>query len=139
MYLTYEEYTTMGGTLDEATFNFLAFDAQTFIDWYTFNRLQGETDIPDRVKQCMFFLIKLIETKMNLLTPDVSGSNGLNANAQLMSQSNDGVSVQYSVLHADEIYHNSKTEIDEAIKRYLNGVVNSLGRKLLYRGLYPGE
>ena len=139
MYLTYEEYTTMGGTLDEATFNFLAFDAQTFIDWYTFNRLQNETEIPDKVKQLMFFLIKLIATKMNILTPDVDNTNGINTNAQLMAQSNDGVSVQYSVLHADEIYYNSKKEIDEAIKRYLNGVMNSLGRKLLYRGLYPGE
>ena len=139
MYLTYEEYTTMGGTLDEATFNFLAFDAQTFIDWYTFNRLQNETEIPDKVKQLMFFLIKLIATKMNILTPDVNNTNGINTNAQLMAQSNDGVSVQYSVLHADEIYYNSKKEIDEAIKRYLNGVMNSLGRKLLYRGLYPGE
>lgn len=139
MYLTYAEYTTMGGTLDEATFNFYAFDAGCYIDWYTFNRLHGETEIPDRVKQCMFFLIKLIDTKMKLLTPDVSDTNGLNANAQLMAQSNDGVSVQYSVLHADEIYYNSKKEIDEAIQRYLYGVVNSLGRKLLYRGLYPGE
>lgn len=139
MYLTYEEYTTMGGTLDETTFNFYAFDAGCFIDWYTFNRLQGETDIPDRVKQCMFFLIKLIETKMSLLTPDMSGADGTSTNAQVTSQSNDGVSVQYNILHADEIYHNSKKEIDEAIKRYLNGVTNSLGRKLLYRGLYPGE
>jgi hypothetical protein len=87
----------------------------------------------------MFFLIKLLAVKNNLLMPDVSDTNGLNANAQLMAQSNDGVSVQYSVLHADEIYYNSKKEIDEAIKRYLDGVTNSLGRKLLYRGLYPGE
>ena len=139
MYLSYTEYQEMGGTLDEATFNFLRFDAESFIDWYTFNRLWNETVIPDRVKQCEFFLIKLLATKNNLLMPDVADSNGLNANAQLMAQSNDGVSVQYSVLHADEIYLNSKKEIDEAIKRYLTGVTNSLGRKLLYRGLYPGE
>jgi len=138
-YLTYEEYQQMGGTLDEPTFSFLGFDAESFIDWYTFNRLWNETEIPDRVKQCMFFLIKLLATKNNLLMPDVNATNGVNANAQLMAQANDGVSVQYSVLHADEIYYNSKKEIDEAIKRYLNGVTNSLGRKLLYRGLYPGE
>lgn len=138
-YLTYAEYQEMGGELDEATFNFLAFDAQSFIDWYTFNRLWNETEIPDRVKQLMYFLIKLLATKMSLLTPDMSSADGTGTNAQVTSQSNDGVSVQYNILHADEIYHNSKTEIDEAIKRYLNGVTNSLGRKLLYRGLYPGE
>ena len=141
MYLTFDEYTIMGGTLPETDFNFLAFDADTFIDWYTFNRLHDLTpdDIPERVKQCEFFLIKLIQAKMDLLTPQSASGNGINANAQIMSMSNDGVSTEYSVLHADEIYHNSKTEIDEAIKRYLNGVKDSLGRKLLYRGLYPGE
>lgn len=138
-YLTYAEYQEMGGTLDESTFNFLGFDAQSFIDWYTFHRLKDEEVIPLQVKRLMFFLIKLLAVKNNLLMPDVSDTNGLNANAQLMAQSNDGVSVQYSVLHADEIYYNSKKEIDEAIKRYLDGVTNSLGRKLLYRGLYPGE
>lgn len=138
MYLTYEEYTTMGGTLDEATFNFLAFDAECFIDWYTFDRLHGETEIPDRVKQCMFHLIKLLEAKNALIMPTTDG-NGVNVNAQVEKQANDGVQLSYSVLTADVMFANQKQEIVDTINRYLYGVVNSLGRKLLYRGLYPGE
>ena len=30
-------------------------------------------------------------------------------------------------------------ELQKAINRYLQGVRNSLGYKLLYRGIYPGE
>jgi hypothetical protein len=138
-YLSYLEYREMGGTLEETTFNSYAVDADTIIDWYTFNRLWGEETIPDRVKQCEFQLIKFVQTKANLITPDTSETGGVNAGAQVMAQSNDGVSVEYSVLHADEIYHNCKDEIEDLVKRYLQGVMNSLGRKLLYRGLYPNE
>lgn len=138
-YLTYLEYREMGGTLEETPFNSYALDADTIIDWYTFNRLWGEETIPDRVKQCEFQLIKFVQTKANLITPDTSTTGGINAGAQVMAQSNDGVSVEYSVLHADEIYHNCKDEIDDLVKRYLQGVMNSVGKKLLYRGLYPDE
>lgn len=138
-YLTYDEYVDMGGTLDEALFNDLRLDAQGYIDWYTFNRLWDETDIPERVKICMYQLIKLCEAKMNILTPDVSGANGINVNAQVMRESNDGVSVEYSVLHADVMFDKNSKEISECIERYLSGVMNSSGRKLLYRGLYPNE
>ena len=34
-YLTYDEYSEMGGTLDETLFNTLVLDAQAYIDWYT--------------------------------------------------------------------------------------------------------
>ena len=86
----------------------------------------------------MYHLIKLLEAKNNLIIPDTNGA-GVNVNAQLEKQANDGVQMSYSVLHADVMYANQKQEIIDTINRYLAGVVNSLGRKLLYRGLYPGE
>ena len=139
-YLSFDEYTEMGGTItDESLFNSLAIDANGYIDWYTFNRLWNETEIPERVKICEYQLIKLLAVKANIITPDVSDTNGINANAQVMSQSNDGVSTEYSVLHADVMYDKAKQEIEDCIKRYLNGVMNSVGKKLLYRGLYPDE
>ena len=138
-YISFEEYTEMGGTLEEASFNSLAIEADSYIDWYTFNRLWNEEEIPERVKICEFQLIKLLQTKLNLLVPDVAESDGINANAQVMSQSNDGVSVEYSVLHADVIFTEIKSEVENTIKRYLNGVMNSVGKKLLYRGLYSDE
>lgn len=143
-YLTFGEYQEMGGTITEETlFASLAFDAQAYIDWFTFNRLWKEEwrteEIMERVKICMYQLIKLLEVKSSVLTPDVSGTGGINVNAQLMSQANDGVSATYAVLSGNALYEKSKEEIDDCINRYLNGLMNSMGRKILYRGLYPNE
>ena len=138
-YLTYDEYQEMGGTLDETLFDTLRLDAQGYIDWYTFNRLWNETEIPERVKICMYQLINLISVTNNTLMPDVQATHGINVNAQVTQQSNDGVSTTFAVFSAEMLYEKAKKEIDSCINRYLVGVVNSAGRKLLYRGLYPGE
>ena len=138
LYLTYDEYVDLGGTLDESSYTLYALDADAYIDWYTFNRLWGEETIPDKVNYCVYQLIRFIEAKMNQILPPVN-ENGFNATAQVTRYSNDGVTVEYNVLHADEIYHNCSKEIDGILNRYLDGLVNSAGRKLLYRGLYPGE
>jgi len=138
-YLTYDEYTEMGGTLDETLFDNLRLDAQGYIDWHTFNRLWNETEIPERVKICMYQLIALLNVTNNTLMPDVQSTHGINVNAQITNQSNDGVSSTYAVFSAEMLYEKAKKEIDSCISRYLMGVMNSAGRKLLYRGLYPGE
>ena len=142
-YLTYEEYSDMGGTLDETLFDNLLLDAQGYIDWYTFNRLWKEEwrteDIMERVKICVYQLINLVAAKQNLLTPQGTNGGGININAQVSQQSNDGVSTTYAVLSGELLFQKAKKEIEETINRYLNGVMNSAGRKLLYRGLYPNE
>lgn len=142
-YLTYDEYSDMGGTLDETLFDNLRLDAQGYIDWYTFNRLWKEEwrteDVMERVKICMYQLINLLEKTNDLLAPSLTSTGGINVNAQVMTQSNDGVSTTYAVLSGEMLYEKAKQEINQNINRNLNGVVNSAGRKLLYRGLYPGE
>lgn len=142
-YLDYDAYIDMGGTLDETLFDSLRLDAQGYIDWYTFNRLWKEEwrteDVMERVQICMYQLIRLLNVKANILTPDVEGTNGVNVNAQKMRESNDGVSVEYSVLHADVTFDKANKEVVECITRYLTGVMNNTGRKLMYRGLYPDE
>ena len=142
-YLTYEEYSEMGGTLDETLFNTLLLDAQGYIDWYTFNRLWKEEwrteDVMERVKICMYQLISLVAAKNNLITPQNTNAGGINVNAQVSTQSNDGVSTTYAVLSGELLFSHAKKEIEDTVNRYLNGIVNSVGRKLLYRGLYPGE
>ena len=138
-YLTYDEYQEMGGTIDETLFNSLRLDAQGYIDWYTFNRLWTETEIPERVKICMFQLIGLLSVTNNAIAPNVQSTGGINVNAQITTQANDGVSTTYAVLSGEMQYEKAKKEVTTCIERYLTGVVNSAGRKLLYRGLYPGE
>ena len=36
MYLTYNEYREYGGTLDETAFADINFEAESYVDWYTF-------------------------------------------------------------------------------------------------------
>ena len=140
-YLTYDEYTEVGGTLDETEFNYYAYEAESYIDWYTFNRLHNTTEIPDAVKRCEVFLIRLIQERLAALGISTVDSNGTADNTlkSILSQSNDGVSVSYNSLGAKDALSGLSAEIEQTINRCLQGVTNELGRKLLYRGLYSGE
>lgn len=142
MYLTYDEYTEMGGTLSDLDFNFYAYEAESYIDWYTFNRLKNMEEIPQEVKDCEFYLIRLIQIRLEAMgigTLDTSTGNNNGAYGSIASRSNDGVSVSYNSLQARDAIKTLSDEIEGSIQRHLRGVTNELGRKLLYRGLYPGE
>ena len=128
----------MGGTLDEPTFNDLEFEAEALVNWYTFNRLKKDTTIPSEVKRLMKYLIDLAEKKANLLRASSSASSE-SQGAAIASQSNDGVSISYNVLNAAQLMESLKGQEDGAINKYLQGVMNEAGQKLLYRGIYPGE
>ena len=139
-YLTYEDYLSYGGTLDETTFDDLEFQAELQIDWYTFNRLQHDTKVSDRVKRCVFTLIKLIQDKLIASAiPSDTGDTLNNVQAGITAQSNDGVSISYNVLSASEIVQNSQDEIKNCVERGLYGVVNEAGKKVTWRGIYPDE
>lgn len=139
MYLTYSDYQSFGGTLDETTFNDLEFEASAVVDWYTFNRLQAEENPPVALKRCMYKLIQYIiaQQQVSGIAGDSASNGGVAAG--IASQSNDGVSASYNILSARDVVENSKTEMGQIIKQYLSAVVNSLGQKVLYRGLYPNE
>lgn len=137
-YLTYNEYTAMGGSLDEATFNDLEFEAEALVNWYTFNRLKNDTTFPDELKRLMKYLINLAYQQNSLLGAGGSGT-GEASGVAVASQSNDGVSVSYNVLNASELMNSIKDSSASAIHKYLQGVMNEAGRLLLFRGLYPGE
>lgn len=141
MYLTYDEYVERGGTLSETDFDFLAYEAGSYIDWYTFNRLKKYTEIPQAVKDCEFYIIRLLQVKLGAMgIGSLEPSDGNDGFTQsIASQSNDGVSVSYSTLSASDAIKSMSDEIESAIKRQLRGVTNELGRELLYRGLYPDE
>lgn len=153
MYLTYADYQTYGGTLDETTFNDFEFEAESIINWYTFDRLKGEINYPEAVKRCMYKLINIAKLRadamqLGMQTTTITDQSGsvttVSTTPTIQSQSNDGVSISYNVLSASELFNAlaAKTkggEVDQIVQRYLQGLKNSLGRKLLYRGFYPGE
>ena len=139
MYLTYDEYIDMGGeTLEETAFDNLEFEARATIDWWTFNRLQNEVEYPEAVKRCMFALIRLIKDKQDSMVTNAQASDGTKQ-AGITHQSNDGVSTSYNVISARSAVEMIKQDIQATIKMYLHGVRNSLGQKVLYRGIYPNE
>lgn len=142
MYLSYSDYQNMGGTLDETTFNDLEFAAECKVNWYTFNRLKNEDSekYPVELSRCMFRLIKLINEQQMAGAIDGQGDgSSSSSNAGIASMSNDGVSISYNVLSASEAVEQAGKQIEQCIKEYLAEVKNSLGRKLLYKGFYPGE
>lgn len=155
MYLTYEAYQNMGGTLDETTFNNYEYEAETIVNWYTFNRLkeEAEEDYPEELPRCMNALIELVKIQHDALilgkqrittTDDEGNTTTVETSATIKSQSNDGVSVSYNSVNADDIYGKltslgKDNPYAQIVFRYLQGVRNSLGKRLLYRGLYPDE
>lgn len=140
MYLTYDEYLTFGGTIDETAFDNLEFEARTIVDWWTYNRLQNEETYPEAVQRCMYKLITLLNDRNKAqILGKVDVEDSAVKKAGIMQESNDGVSTMYNVVSADSAISRVDDEIKSTIRMYLQNVRNSLGRKVLYRGLYPGE
>lgn len=85
MYLSYEEYKALGGTLEETEFSRFAFRAESELNRLTFDRISDILPIPECVKRCLFELITYIS------------KNSKNGNcAAASSVSNDGYSIVYS-------------------------------------------
>lgn len=139
MYLTYDEYSDFGGTLDETAFEELEFEARVQIDYWTFNRLVNDTEFSEAVKRCMYKLINLIHDQQTAFAVSVPSSDGSSVTAGIVSQSNDGVSVSYNTLTASEVVDTISDTIQTMINQYLGNVRNSLGQRVLYRGIYPNE
>lgn len=136
MYLTYEEYQSMGGTLDEIPFTDFEFQAEAQINYATFGRLKREKVIPDEVKRLTKYLVDLVEKKAAAFS---LGKGQSATPTYITSQSNDGVSTSYNGLAPSDLIELCKADILNAVRSYLEGVTNEAGHKLLYRGLYPGE
>lgn len=148
MYLSYDDYQNMGGTLDETAFNDLEFDAESTVNWFTFNRLkrpEWESALEsEELKRCMYQLIRLKQMENELIASGVGGIGGGIAwkkEAGITQESNDGVSTSYNVPSSGELmaYFNGGKTKEDLIQQYLGSIINDLGRNLLYRGMYRGE
>lgn len=140
MFLTYEVYQNMGGTLAEATFNEYEFIAECVVNWVTFNRLKDEIEYPEALTRLMYVLINMIQARMDALSNNFVNEIGEVTGGAITRQANDGVSIEFNSLSASSImeYTNDK-KLGDMVRMYLNGLKNSLGQSLTYRGLYPGE
>lgn len=129
-YLTYEDYTTLGGTLAETSFNLLEFEARRKIDEKTFGRLREieYIDIPQEVKLCEYNLINSIESYSQ--TTSNASSNG-----NIASENTDGYSVSYiNATQVSDIVKSKNAELEDIIRTYLLGIIVN-GQHIMYCGV----
>lgn len=79
-YLTYQEYTELGGSLDESAFSSYITDAEHKLDYFTFNRLRNATTIPSEVKELLTKYVDYLnkgDTSINKVAGLTSYGNGI--------------------------------------------------------------
>ena len=116
-YLTYAEYQSLGGTLDEVPFNILELKARGMIDERTLGRLQDLEEQRNEVKVCMFELI-------NNMSTETTSKN-------ISSENIDGYSVSYSTKTTQE----QKLVYDDIIRSNLLMCKLEDGTPYLYCGV----
>ena len=120
-YLTYEEYSNIGGICDLTAFNRNIDRACGIIDNATHNRIECMAEVPQRAKA---LCRDLVEYLARYSTSDMVVSS--------RSQSAGGVSESesYATKTADDVYG----DIQNMIYDYLLNVTDDNGTPLLYRG-----
>ena len=120
-YLTYEEYTEIGGTLDLTAFKRNIDRACGFVDLHTQSRLQTVLEVSQRAKACVRDLVEY-------LANNVSGAKAVTSK----SQSAGGVSESesYATKTDDEI----NAEMLNIVYDYLATEKDDNGTPLMYRG-----
>ena len=120
-YLTYEEYSNMGGVLDITAFNRSISKVCGFVDSQTFNRIKRMSAVPRMVKACVRDLVEYVANNF-LNTKSVTSR----------SQSAGGVSESesYSVKSIDVL----NSEMLDIVYSYLSSESDDYGVPLMYRG-----
>lgn len=120
-YLTYEEYSKMGGVLDLTAFNRNIDRACGIIDNATHNRIECMAEVPQKAKA---LCRDLVEYLARYSTSDMVVSS--------RSQSAGGVSESESYVTKTDV--ELQVEIDNMIADYLMAETDDNGTPLLYRG-----
>jgi len=121
-YLTYQEFKTLGGTLDEMPFNLLEYNARKKIDERTFGRLVDKGQEYQEVKLCVY---NMIVTLNSYSSYDMQ-------NKAISSESTDGYSISYGTPQKSTT-EAKNSELEDVINSYLaNVVIDNI--PVLYRG-----
>ena len=100
MYLTYSEYTTLGGNQSQAEFTRNEYAARKEIDRLTHNRLKGLDPVPEDLKMCV------MELAQRGLTGNLDGDDFTSESSGKLSGSREG----------------RQKRIYEITRRYLGGM-----------------
>jgi hypothetical protein len=126
MYLTYAEYTEMGGSMDESLYNRLEFRAEKIIDSYTYNRVKVDNPVRDEIKRLTFEIVGELSAEMS----EISGTN-----ATKSSEKVGDYSVSYAVPSGVESAELRTQRTTALISEYLGGLDTADGTPLLYAGV----
>lgn len=121
-YLTYEEYTSLGGVLDTTAFNRNIDRACSTIDNATFNRIHAMAEVPQKVKACCRDLVEYISTNKTVNEKSVANWS---ESAGAVSES-----VSYTTKTEDEI----QSDISDILFDYLYMLEDDEGTPLMYKG-----
>lgn len=121
-YLTYQEFKTLGGTLDEMPFNLLEYNARKKIDERTFGRLVDKGQEYQEVKLCVYNMITILNSYSSYDTQ----------NKAISSESTDGYSISYGTPQKSTT-EAKNSELEDVINSYLaNVIIDNV--PVLYRG-----
>ena len=121
IYLTYDEYSAMGGICDLTAFNRFSDRAFGIVDNATHNRIEYMADVPQRAKALCRDLVEYL------------ARNGTTENSVTSrSQSAGGVSESesYATKTADDVYG----DVQNMLYDYLGNEKDDKGTPLLYKG-----
>lgn len=121
IYLTYDEYVGIGGTLDLTAFNRNIARASGMIDNATFCRIEKMSKVPENAKHlCRDLIEYLVRNNATDLT--------------VTSRSQSAGAVSESESYAVKTVEEAQEEITRMIYDYLGGCFDDNGNLLLYRG-----
>ena len=120
-YLTYEEYTEIGGTLDLTAFMRNINRACSVIDWCTQNRLRAILAASETVKACARDLVEYLAD---------NASNGKTITSKSQSAGGVSESESYETKKTDEL----NAEMLNIVYDYLSTETDDHGTPLMYRG-----
>ena len=121
-YLTYDEYTKIGGVCDTTAFTRNIDRACGIIDNATYKRIQCMKEVPGQAKALCRDLVEYLTTNGNV---NEKGVASWSESAGVVSES-----VSYVTKSKEEM----QTDIDNIIFDYLASVTDDCGTPLLYRG-----
>jgi hypothetical protein len=121
IYLTYEQYKEIGGTLEEAAFVRNIDRACGIIDNATHNRIECMAKVPQKAKALCRDLVEYL-------------ANDFGSSKQVSNHSQSAGGVSESESFVIRSIEERAGEIDDMVKDYLLNEVDDNGTPLLYRG-----
>lgn len=121
-YLEYQEYLELGGVCDATVFNRNIDRACGAIDEVTYNRIEGMTSVPRRVKALCRDLVEYFATNVS------------NSERGIASHSESAGAVSESVSYVTKSAEDVRSDVGNMIYDYLSSLKNDNGIPLLYKG-----